>query len=300
MPLPYKPWQTLRSKGLVLTIRADVGRDALIPPDLLPAQTPRADMESAPTTGGEHRGQPGNYGLATPQTPVGGRYLHRPAHPGAATRFRGRDKSRPYEQILCFGPNRNGRSPPGRRRAGCPHPAGPPAGAKTPGGYGIRPYDRRRAPRPTGKLRPCHTTNPCRGRCLHRPGGHAPPQGFAGGINPAPTNKFCVSGQTGTAAPHRADVGRDALIPPGLPLAQKPGRIWNPPRYDGGRARAPYRAGKSRRSAGNPTPNPCRGRCSHRPGAMRRRKVRGRDKSRPYEQILCFGQTGTAAPSGRT
>ena len=132
--------------------------------------------------------------------PCRGRYLHRPAHPGAATRFRGRDKSRPYEQILCFGPNRNGRSPPGRRRAGCPHPAGPPAGAKTPGGYGIRPYDRRRAPRPTGKLRPCHTTNPCRGRCLHRPGDPASPQGSAGGINPAPTNKFCVLDRTGTAA----------------------------------------------------------------------------------------------------
>ena len=134
--------------------------------------------------------------------------------PCAAARFCGRDKSRPYEQILCFRPNRNGRSPPGGRRAGCPHPAGPLVGANTPGGYGIRPYDRRRAPRPTGKLRPCHTTNPCRGRCLHRPGDHAPPQGSAGGINPAPTNKFCVSGQTGTAAPHRADVGRDALIPP--------------------------------------------------------------------------------------
>ena len=232
--------------------------------------------------------------------------------PCAAARFCGRDKSRPYELILCFRPNRNGRSPPGGRRAGCPHPAGPPAaantpvlnrrgaagvnarptepgkhggqpgaprrppvgadsisarpaspqgpreghapplqtmanvavkrvgphhpgsragcphpagppaGAKTPGGYGIRPYDRRRAPRPTGKLRPCHTTNPCRGRCLHRPGGHASPQGFAGGINPAPTNKFCVSGQTGTPAPHRADVGRDALIPPDLPPPRTP------------------------------------------------------------------------------
>ena len=71
MPLPYKPWQTLRSKGLVLTIRADVGRDALIPPGLPLAQKSRADMESAPTTGGKHRGQPGNYGLAAPQTPVG-------------------------------------------------------------------------------------------------------------------------------------------------------------------------------------------------------------------------------------
>ena len=71
MPLPYKPWQALRSKGLVVTIRADVGRDALIPPGLPPPRTPRADMESAPTTGGGHRGQPGNYGLATPQTSVG-------------------------------------------------------------------------------------------------------------------------------------------------------------------------------------------------------------------------------------
>ena len=131
MPLPYKPWQTLRSKGLVLTIRADVGRDALIPPGLSLAQTPRADMESAPTTGGEHRGQPGNYGLATPQTPVG--------------------------DDTCIVP-------------------------RTP----------------------------------------APPQGSAGGINPAPTNKFCVSGQTGTAVPHRADVGRDALIPPDLPPPQTP------------------------------------------------------------------------------
>ena len=39
-------------------------------------------------------------------------------------------------------------------------------------------------------------------------------QGSPGGINPAPTNKFCVWGQTGTAAAFRAAVGRDALIPP--------------------------------------------------------------------------------------
>ena len=89
------------------------------------------------------------------------------------------------------------------------------AAAQTPaGGYGIRPYGRRRIPRPTGKPRPCVTTNPCRGRCLHRPGDVRGGANAPGGINPAPTNKFCVWGQTGTAAAFRAAVGRDALIPP--------------------------------------------------------------------------------------
>ena len=204
---------------------------------------------------------------------------------------------------------------PGRRRAGCPHPAGPPAGAKTPGGYGIRPYDRRRAPRPTGKLRPCHTTNPCRGRYLHRPAHPASPQGPAGGINPAPTNKFCVSGQTGTAAPHRADVGRDALIPPGLPPPRKP-PVLNRRGAAGVNAR-PTEPGKHGGQPGAPhRRNPCRGRCSHRPAGREAfcgtmlassraprlaARPRGRDKSRPYEQILCFGpnRNGRSPPGGR-
>ena len=226
--------------------------------------------------------------------PCRGRYLHRPAHPGAATRFRGRDKSRPYEQILCFGPNRNGRSPPGRRRAGCPHPAGPPAGAKTPGGYGIRPYDRRRAPRPTGKLRPCHTTNPCRGRCLHRPGGHASPQGPAGGINPAPTNKFCVSGQTGTAAPHPGGRRAGCPHPAGPPAAANtPGGYGIRP-YD--RRRAPRPTGKLRPCH---TTNPCRGRCLHRPGdhAPPQGSAGGINPA-PTNKFCVSGQTGTAAPPG--
>ena len=59
------------------------------------------------------------------------------------------------------------------------------------------------------------------------------PRGTAntpGGINPAPTNKFYASDQTGTAATTRAFVGRDALIPP-HPRggANACGRIWNPP-----------------------------------------------------------------------
>src|SRR5699024_12482316 len=61
---------------------------------------------------------------------------------------------------------------------------------------------------PAGTFRRPKTAGPVL-KTGDRPGGHAPPQGFAGGINPAPTNKFCVPGQTGTAAPHRADVGRE-------------------------------------------------------------------------------------------
>ena len=58
------------------------------------------------------------------------------------------------------------------------------------------------------------------------PGMFAAAQTPAGGINPAPTNKFCVWGQTGTAATFRASVGRDALIPPDPAAAQgSPGGI---------------------------------------------------------------------------
>ena len=141
----------------------------------------------------------------------------------------GRDKSRPYELILCFGPTGAGarwkrmvvafRAAVGRDAPIPPHPAA----ARTPaGGYGIRPYDRRKArgqtgnpaaartptggpwPSPTnrgGRLTNRETANPrgvanfCRGRCLHRPGNPVATQTPAGGINPAPTNKFYVLGQ---------------------------------------------------------------------------------------------------------
>ncbi len=128
-----------------------------------------------------------------------------------------------------------------------PHPAA----AQTPaGGYGIRPYGRRRIPRPTGKPRPPVTTNLCRGRCSHCarrrvseanraagpalrpeivPGtprwrkvsreGHGPP------LQPTENDR-----PNRTAATTQATVGRDALIPP-HPRggANARGRIWNPP-----------------------------------------------------------------------
>ena len=126
----------------------------------------RADMESAPTVNGRVHDQPGNRNLVAPQTHVGddacivpGTLLHR--------KVPGRDKSLPYKPSEHDSPNRDGRNHPGVRRAGCPHPAAPRGGANTPGGYGIRPYGRRRMRRPTGKLRSRRTANPCRGRCLH-------------------------------------------------------------------------------------------------------------------------------------
>ena len=158
----------------------------------------------------------------------------------------------------------------------------------------------------------------------------------AGGINPAPTGKFCVSGKSGghdvcpglqgramalprgfaarqggpiwnrplhgvftaaqglreghapplhavrerpangIAAATRANVGRDALIPPG------PAAAGNVPGFEfqrcGGRERPPLRTRENTAATReNATPaaiaNPCRGRCSHRPGCLRRRRV---------------------------
>ena len=191
--------------------------------------------------------------------------------PCAAARPRGRDKSRPYELILCFRPNRNGRSPPGGRRAGCPHPAGPPAAANTPvlnrrGAAGVN-------ARPTepgkhgGQPGTPHRRNPCRGRCSHRPagrealcgtmlalrpqarfGGQRPqarllgrrssrtPRGTAnalGGINPAPTNlPKCPAKPDGRNHP---GVRRAGCPHPAAPRggANTRGRIWNPPLRNG-------------------------------------------------------------------
>ena len=124
----------------------------------------------------------------------------------------------------------DGRGHPGGRRAGCPHPAGPCGGARFrfwnrqgAAGVNARPTERGKHggqpakrggvrfrgramalpykpggdTRPPGKPRPCAITNLCRGRCSHRPGNLAAARTPAGGINPAPTNKFCVLGQPG-------------------------------------------------------------------------------------------------------
>ena len=138
-----------------------------------------------------------------------------------------------------------------------PHPAA----AQTPaGGYGIRPYGRRRMPRPTGKRQPCRAANPCRGRCLHRPADPASPQG-PGRDKSRPYKPSEMTRQTGTAVTTRATVGRDALIPPDPHGGAK--------RLRADMESAPTDDGECRGQPGKPRPrvttNPCRGRCSHRP-----------------------------------
>ena len=223
------------------TTRASVGRDALIPPDPAAAQTPRADMESAPTDDGEYRGQPGNRDPAASQTSVGDDACIVPGTP------RWRKVSReghgpPLQTTENDRPNRTAATTRASVGRDAPIPPDPTAAQIPTGGYGIHPYGRRRMPRPTGKPRPRVTTNPCRGRCLHCarrrdseanraagpalrpeivPGtprwrkvsreGHGPPLQTTENDRP---NR--------TAATTRASVGRDALIPPNPTAAQIP------------------------------------------------------------------------------
>ena len=175
---------------------------------------------------------------------------------------RGRNKSRPYGQILCFGPT--GMAPPTRAAVGRdalipPHPAPP---RTTAGGYGIRPYNQRRARGQLGNRKPCVTSNPCRGRCSNRPGRLYAARTPAGGINPAPTNKFVLwTNRDGPAHPG----GRRA----GCPHPAAPRAAANPRGRDKSR---PYNQRRARGQPGNRKPcvtsTPCRGRCSHRPGNL--------------------------------
>ena len=158
-----------------------------------------------------------------------------------------------------------------------PHPA---AAQTFAGGYGIRPYGRRRMPRPTGKPRPPVTTNLCRGRCLHcarrrvseanRAAGPAlrpeiVPRTLRrrkapGGINPAPTNlPKCPAKPDGRNHPgdRRAGCPHPAAPRGGANVC---GRIWNPP------LRSMVGYATNREPQPCRTANPCRGRCLHRPG----------------------------------
>ena len=90
------------------------------------------------------------------------------------------------------------RSRPGERRAGCPHPAEPRGGGNVPdfepprcGGRERPPYGPGKTRRPTGKMQPPRCTVGADSISAR----FTAAQGSAGGINPAPTNKFYVLGQ---------------------------------------------------------------------------------------------------------
>ena len=129
-------------------------------------------------------------------------------------RSRGRDKSRPYESILCFGPT--GKT---RRRGVLREGHGPPLQT----GVSIE-VNRETANRPTPQTRVGADSISAR---------FAAPQTPAGGINPAPTNDFYVLSQpgkrraanarpNGTVITLRAAVGRGALTSPDPAVPQTP------------------------------------------------------------------------------
>ena len=129
-------------------------------------------------------------------------------------RSRGRDKSRPYESILCFGPT--GKT---RRRGVLREGHGPPLQT----GVSIE-VNRETANRPTPQTRVGADSISARFAAARTP---------AGGINPSPTNDFYVLSQpgkrraanarpNGTAITLRAAVGRGALTPPDPAAPQTP------------------------------------------------------------------------------
>ena len=189
------------------------------------------------------------------------------------------------------------------------------------------------------------------GRDALVPPGPAAGQGSAGGINPAPTGKFCVPGKPGGRDVCPGLQGRATALPQGSAAGQA-GPIWNRPLHGvfaaagmfpvlnrqrcGGRERPPYGPRETRRPTGKmqsprhtvgadsisarftaarvrgrgtslpymPSGNDrpkrdCHGRpgerragCPHPAGPRGSAGFRGRDKSRPYGQILCSRQTG--------
>ena len=152
-------------------------------------------------------------------------------------------------------------------------PPGPAAAQTFAGGMNPAPTNKFYVLGRPGWPRPCVRTNLCRGRCLHRPGGPVVPEGpreghgpplqilfyarsesggvpvavGAGGMNPAPTNKFCVLGRPGWPRPcviTNLCRGRCLHRPANLATAGTScGRIWNPPLQNGAFPRAAFGGG---------------------------------------------------------
>ena len=165
---------------------------------------PRCGRRERPPYGpGQHGGLPGNRRPCAVTNPCRGGFHIRPVRGGA--RFRGRAMALPYNHGERPA-KREGHTPPGGRRAGCPHPAAPRGGGNVPGFEFRRCGGRERPPYgpgqhggPPGIHRPCVATNPCRGRFHIRPvrGG----QGPAGGINPSPTTHGRPAANRGKTRP---------------------------------------------------------------------------------------------------
>ena len=152
-------------KGTAATLRASVGRNALIPPHPAAAQTPAGGINPAPTTDGRPAANPEKPRSRCTANLCRGRCLHcarrrvseanRAAGPALRPEIvpgtlRWRKVSReghgpPLQTTENDRPNRDGRDHPGDRRAGCPHPAALRGGTNARGRDKSRPYDQRKA-----------------------------------------------------------------------------------------------------------------------------------------------------------
>ena len=137
-----------------------------------PPRAPAGGINPSPTNHGKVRGQPGNLEPRDITTPCRGRCSHRPGRPRAAANAPGGYRIRPYMAFLA--PKTRGfpgicgtyNTTVGRDALIPPHPAPPRAPA---GGINPSPTNQRRARGQPGDRKPCAMTNPCRGRCSHRP-----------------------------------------------------------------------------------------------------------------------------------
>ena len=156
-------------------------------------RAPRADMESAPTNGGEARSNRETAVTAAMANPCRGPIQYRPGLRRHGVPREGR--APPLQTMANAQPN--GMAPTIRATVGRDALIPPdPAAAHGPAERS-RPFPTNGAGRAANRENhgPYSTTNLCRGRCLHRPGDPAASRTSAGRINPAPTNKFYVSGQ---------------------------------------------------------------------------------------------------------
>ena len=105
-----------------------------------------------------------------------------------------------------------------------PHPAPP----RTPaGGINPSPTNHGKVRGQPGNRKPCAITNPCRGRCSHRPGQPRHTANAPGGYGIRPYNGFLAPetrGFPGICGTDKTTVGRDALIPPHPAPPQPPPR----------------------------------------------------------------------------
>ena len=208
MPLPYMPSGNDRPNGIAAAARANVGRDALIPPHPAAARSSAGGINPAPTgkfcVSGKSGGRdvcPGLQGMGMPL----------PYMPS------GNDRPNGIATAARANVGRDALIPPGPAAAGM----FPVLNFNGAAGVNARPTDPGKHGGQPGNATPAAIANPCRGRCSHRPGVFAAARGSAGGINPAPTGKFFVSGKPG---------GRNVC--PGLQgryAARQGGPIWNRP-----------------------------------------------------------------------